>query len=820
MAGAASLLDKIPILRINDDVVITKRGDWAVGFKLDLREIFSLSQDDFEALNIFFNNVIDRMPEFSVMHKQDWFTKKKFKPNNKRGDSILGKHSDFKFIEREHVNHECYIFFIKTTKNVKTRSYSTNLFNSTIVPADSINERAFNNFYSDIASIEGMFKANTEYFSRVERLTSKDYYDSETDMGLLSRYFTLSRTREMVDIDFRNGMMVGNKHCCFHSIDSLKQFPENIDLVKNNNEGGKANIKALFSFAHPVALALKFNHIYNQYVFKDNFKETIREKELQKNKLSNFSAVSSTNDINYKRMKEFLDASQLGSIPVRFHANVLTYSDSPAELADDAIMVGNGFMEMGIKPRLNKFDSKELYWAGVPGNGSDIPANLTSTLFADQAACFINMETAYRDSNSDFGIRFCERLNGYPLHVDILFEPLKAGVISNRNMIIVGPSGSGKSFLTNTYLSHLFDHGHHMVLVDMGRSYKRLCELNNGIFIDFNESNPPKFNPFFLDDKIGLTDDKIENIKALLFTIWLDEEASKLQDNVMREHIVNYYKIASKNPSLRLGFNSFYEFIKAVYLKKKKDEPNSTEFNHFDYEHFIITTRIYYKEGKYDQLLNSSTKLDYTNNQLVVFEMESIKDNPTLLSIYTIMIIDTYLNKLFRLPGENIMKALLMEEAWKALMNDKMSSFLLYAVKTVRKYYGQLITVTQELDDLIGNKFVKKALVGNSDIKILLDQSKYKSGFVHVKELIGLTDHEASLVQSLNKQPQNGRKYMEFYIKLGTISKVYAVEVSDMEYAAFTTNKDETDVIYRLQNEKGGDLIQALEQFTENKIKK
>src|SRR5690606_472996 len=120
------------------------------------------------------------------------------------------------------------------------------------------------------------------------------------------------------------------------------------------------------------------------------------------------------------------------------------------------------------------------------------------TVYADQAVCLMNYEGNYRHSVSDFGIKLTDRINNYPIHVDFVFEPKKLGLISNYNMYVVGPSGSGKSFFTNSYMRHLLVHGHHAVIVDMGRSYKRLCELYGGIFIDFDEENPLQFNPFFL----------------------------------------------------------------------------------------------------------------------------------------------------------------------------------------------------------------------------------------------------------------------------------------------------------------------------------
>ncbi len=182
------------------------------------------------------------------------------------------------------------------------------------------------------------------------------------------------------------------------------------------------------------------------------------------------------------------------------------------------------------------------------------------------------------------------------------------------------------------------------------------------------------------------------------------------------------------------------------------------------------------------------------------------------------MIMEAFLNKVFLLgDDDNLLKSLIIEEAWKAVMNPKMARFMKYAVKTLRKHYGQFVTVTQELDDLLNNDFIKSTIVVNTDIKILLDQSKFKKGFKDVANLLGLSEREEALVLSLNKLSPDDptRNFREVFMRIGTLSKVYAVELSDVEYATYTTNKDETAKIYQMANKKG--LENALVQFAENK---
>ena len=147
-----------------------------------------------------------------------------------------------------------------------------------------------------------------------------------------------------------------------------------------------------------------------------------------------------------------------------------------------------------------------LYWAGIPGNAGDFPAEESFYTFLEQAVCLFAGETNYRNSPSPFGIRMADRQNGIPVHVDISDLPMKRGIITNRNKFILGPSGSGKSFFTNHLVRNYYEQGTHILLVDTGNSYQGLCRMihdrtrgEDGIYITYEEDNPISFNPFYTD---------------------------------------------------------------------------------------------------------------------------------------------------------------------------------------------------------------------------------------------------------------------------------------------------------------------------------
>jgi conjugation system TraG family ATPase len=191
-----------------------------------------------------------------------------------------------------------------------------------------------------------------------------------------------------------------------------------------------------------------------------------------------------------------------------------------------------------------------------------------------------------------------------------------------------------------------------------------------------------------------------------------------------------------------------------------------------------------------------------------------VKDNKELFPVVTIIIMEAFINKMRRLKG--IRKVLICEEAWKALSTSTMSEYLKYMFKTVRKYFGEAVVVTQEVDDIISSPIVKETIINNSDCKILLDQRKYMNRFDQIQELLGLTDKEKAQILSINMANNPNRLYKEVWIGLGgTQSAVYATEVSGEEYYCYTTEETEKVEVQRLAAKLGGNLEMAIRMMAQ-----
>jgi conjugation system TraG family ATPase len=558
-------------------------------------------------------------------------------------------------------------------------------------------------------------------------------------------------------------------------------------------------------------------------VFIDNAQKILQMMEKNSRNMLSLSQYSRSNAVNQEWTEMYLDeAHTKGVLPVRCHCNVIAWAEDAEEFRRIRNDTGSQLAMMECTPRYNTVDTPVLYWAGIPGNAGDFPAEESFYTFLEQAVCLFAGETNYRSSPSPFGIRMADRQNGIPVHVDISDLPMKRGIITNRNKFILGPSGSGKSFFTNHLVRNYYEQGAHILLVDTGNSYQGLCRMihertrgGDGIYITYEEDNPISFNPFYTDS--GQFDvEKRESIKTLILTLWKrEDEAPKRSEEVALSGAVNaYIRKITENREARPDFNGFYEFVDGDYRRMIAEK--KVREKDFDIDGFLNVLEPFYKGGDYDFLLNSDRELDLTNRRFIVFELDNISGNKVLLPVVTLIIMETFIAKMRRLKG--IRKVILIEECWKALMSANMSGYIQYLFKTVRKYFGEAVVVTQEVDDIISSPIVKEAIINNSDCKILLDQRKYMNKFEHIQRLLGLTEKEKSQILSINQANHPGRFYREVWIGLGgTRSAVYATEVSAEEYFTFTTEESEKLEVQRLAEELDGNLELAIRRMAERK---
>ncbi|UCS92325.1 TraG family conjugative transposon ATPase [Echinicola marina] len=802
------LENHFPIGRVERDFLLSRSGDITAGFEVMLPEIFTQDSKDYDSQHATWNKAIRLLPEGHILNKQDWFVRKGHDgllQDEKAG--FLDRSSELFFHERPYLDHRCHVYLTMPKKGKRPGDVaSSNLIAPQFLTKELLDPKQLQNF----ENILGQFcQLLADGGMETQRLLEADFLGHKHQTGILENYLFLnpSGKKPLVrDIGFKPRFTIGSKEVLLFSLCELDNLPNKLAAEMDYEAYSNDRFPFVIGQAAPLGHLLPLDHVYNQYVLIENKQEVFKKLESRALRMQSLAAYSRENLHSHQAIQDYLNESiSEGSLPVRAHFNIMCWASRPEESKEIRNKVGAAFSKIDALAKEESLCAPQLFWAGIPGNSTALPFNETFLSFGKQVSCLFNMETSYLSSPSAFGIRLGDRQTGRPLNVDISDEPMKRGWITNRNKFILGPSGSGKSFFTNHMVRSYHAQGAHVVLIDVGHSYKGLYELIGGYYFTYEENEPICFNPFYLGGR-PLDTEKKESIKTLLLALWKkDDETFTRSEYVAISNALGSYYDSLKSEDFPC-FDSFYTFCSTAFKEKLLEQ--GVKEKDFDIDNFLYVLRPYFKGGEFDYLLNARKNLDLLEQRFIVFELDNIKDHPILFPVVTLIIMEIFIAKMRKLKG--VRKMILIEEAWKAIAKEGMAEYIKYLFKTVRKFFGEAVVVTQEVEDIISSPVIKQAIINNSDCKILLDQSKYRNKFDGIRELLGLTDKETMQIMSINKANEPGRKYKEVFIGLGPVSKVYRTEVSPEEYLTYTTEQQERISVAERAKAFGGNLEKGI----------
>ena len=785
----------LPIHEVDQDCIISMTGDCTVAFELFKPELYTLSVNEYVKMVQNWVKAIGLLYYRIVLHLQDWYTSLTYKAGfgNSTENSYLSHCSERFFNERPYREHRSYLFITKKFgSNRPVTSALSSLILRNQVPQYILHPTQLKEFvgqceqFMDVLCEGGLI--------RYRRLRNDDLAGTGDRVGLIQQYHQLTppfMTPELRDISFERGIRIGDKETALYSLADPENLPAQCSSHLRNDSYSTDKTSFPIGFAAKLGPLLDTDHVYNQYVFLDDPRPALKKLETRGRRLKSLSTQDRENAAAHEAIQSYLDEAAAGNQrPVKAHFNVYAWADRPEQAQGMKNKIVTAITGIGAIPHLETVGAPQIWWSGQPGNAGDFPMNETFDFFVEAAACFFIPESNGRSSISPFGIRMGERQQGIPLHVDISDEPMRLGHITNRNKFILGGSGSGKSFFTNHLVRSYHEQGAHVVIVDVGGSYKGLCDLVGGYHLAYSEENPIRFNPFWLADGDFPDTEKKESIIALLLSLWKksDESSTRLEYITLSNAVQGYYDYLATHAATFPCFDSFYEYLKEDFTPRLAIE--GVQNRNFDLETFLYILKPYYKGGTYDYLLNAREQLDLLHQRLIIFELDAIKDHAILFPVVTIIIMEVFISKMRRHKG--VRKVILLEEAWKAIAKEGMSEYIKYLFRTVRKFFGEAIVVTQDIEDIISSPVVKNTIINNADCRILLDQSKFMNRFEQIEGLLGLTEKDKTLILSLNKANEPGKKYKEVFISLGpSHSRVYRTEVSLEEYLVYTTEESE-----------------------------
>ena len=550
--------------------------------------------------------------------------------------------------------------------------------------------------------------------------------------------------------------------------------------------------------------------IYNQMLFMPNQKRELSLLDKKKNRhasMPNPSNLIAVEDI--KKVQDVIARENKQLVYAHFNLVVSVPIDEDIQKCTNHLE--NSFGRMGIHISKRAYNQLELFVNSFPGNCYGMNPDYDRFLtLSDAATCLMYKEHIQHSEDTPLKVYYTDR-QGVPVAIDISGKEGKNKITDNSNFFILGPSGSGKSFFTNSMVRQLWEQNTDVVLVDTGNSYEGLCDYVNGKYISYTEEHPITMNPFSIKRE-ELNIEKIGFLKNLIMLIWkgTNGRITKTEDHLIEDVITEYYDAHFRTGKVKeLSFNTFYEYSTARIPEIVRD--NNLEG--IDLATYNYLLKDFYKGGNHELTLNENLDTALFDETFIVFEIDSIKDDPLLFPLVTLIIMDVFIQKM-RIKKNR--KVLVIEEAWKAIASPMMAEYIKYLYKTARKFWASVGVVTQEIQDIVGSPIVKEAIINNSDVIMLLDQSKFKERFDEIKAILGLTDVDCRKIFTINRlENKEGRSFFrEVFIRRGQNAAVFGVEEPHECYMTYTTERAEKEALKLYKRELRCSHQQAIEAYS------
>ena len=822
-------------------VLYTKTGEYSAVLKIENPvQKYCADIDSYYEFTQLFTALAQTLGEGYALHKQDIFVRRRFAEET-GGDREFLSEAYFRYFEgRPYTDSMCYLTVTQEAKKSRLFSYDGKKWRDFLVKIRKVHDQLRD------GGVQARFLNKAE---------ASEYVDRYFAMDFKNRIVSMTNFRADEDT-----VSMGGKRCKVYSLvdvdyaalPSLIRPYTNIEV--NNTEMPVDLVSVIDNIPNADTV------VYNQVIFLPNQKRELSLLDKKKNRhasIPNPNNQMAVEDIS--RVQEVIarESKQL----VYTHFNMVVAVDADTDLQKCTNHLENAFGRMGIHISKHAYNQLELFVGSFPGNcyalGEEYDRFLT---LSDAAICLMYKERVQHSEETPLKIYYTDR-QGVPVAIDITGKEGKNKLTDNSNFFCLGPSGSGKSFHMNSVVRQLHEQGTDVVMVDTGNSYEGLCEYLGGKYISYTEKNPITMNPFRIN-RAELNVEKTGFLKNLVLLIWKGSQGmvTKTEERLIEQVITEYYDtyfngfdgftplqredlhkslvIDERNRGDRrdesaqdraerieeiidemehrrkelkveeLSFNSFYEYS----VQRIPDICDENRISGIDLSTYRYMMKDFYRGGNHEKTLNENMDSSLFDETFIVFEIDSIKDDPLLFPLVTLIIMDVFLQKM-RIKTNR--KVLVIEEAWKAIASPLMAEYIKFMYKTARKFWASVGVVTQEIQDIIGSEIVKEAIVNNSDVVMLLDQSKFKERFDSIKAILGLTDVDCKKIFTINRlDNKEGRSFFrEVFIRRGSTSGVYGVEEPRECYMTYTTERAEKEALKLYKRELRCSHQEAIEAY-------
>lgn len=771
-------------------VLYTKAGEYSAILKIENPvQKYSANIDNYYEFTNLLTALAQTLGEGYAIHKQDVFIKKQFHDETNDNHEFLSESYFRYFTGRTYTDVQTYL--IITQENKKSHLFS-------------FDSKKWRDFLVKIRKVKDQLKDSGVDSAYLDGATARNYVD---------RYFSMNFTDKIVSMtNFKvddECISMGNKRCKVYSLVDVDciNLPSVIRPYTNIEVNNTSMPVDLVSIVDNIPLAETV--IYNQMIFMPNQKRELSLLDKKKNRhasMPNPSNLIAVEDI--KKVQDVIARENKQLVYVHFNIVVSLPIDEDIQKCTNHLE--NSFGRMGIHISKRAYNQLELFVNSFPGNCYSMNPDYDRFLtLSDAATCLMYKEHIQHSEDTPLKVYYTDR-QGVPVAIDISGKEGKNKITDNSNFFILGPSGSGKSFFTNSMVRQLWEQNTDIVLVDTGNSYEGLCDYVNGKYISYTEEHPITMNPFTINRE-ELNIEKIGFLKNLIMLIWkgTNGKITKTEDHLIEDVITEYYDAHFRLGKVKeLSFNTFYEYS----TKRIPEIVSDNNLEGIDLATYNYLLKDFYKGGNHELTLNENMDTALFDETFIVFEIDSIKDDPLLFPLVTLIIMDVFIQKM-RIKKNR--KVLVIEEAWKAIASPMMAEYIKYLYKTARKFWASVGVVTQEIQDIVGSPIVKEAIINNSDVIMLLDQSKFKERFDEIKAILGLTEVDCRKIFTINRlENKEGRSFFrEVFIRRGQNAAVFGVEEPHECYMTYTTERAEKEALKLYKRELKCSHQQAIEAY-------
>ena len=822
-------------------VLYTKTGEYSAVLKIENPvQKYSADIDSYYDFTHLFSALAQTLGEGYALHKQDIFVRKQFANEPEHNQEFLSASYFRYFNGRPYTDSLCYLTITQEAKKSRLFSYDS---------------KKWRDFLVKIYKVRDLLRDSGVQVKFLNKAEASEYVDRYFAMNFKDR--TVSMTNVKADDET---VSMGDKRCKVYSLvdvdcaalPSLIRPYTNIEV--NNTEMPVDLVSVVDNIPNAETV------VYNQIIFLPSQKRELALLDKKKNRHA--SIPNPSNQMAVEDIKQVQDViARESKLLVYTHFNMVVGVPADTDLQKCTNHLENAFGRMGIHISKRAYNQLELFVSSFPGNCYSLNEEYDRFLtLSDAAVCLMYKERVQHSEETPIKIYYTDR-QGVPVAIDITGKEGKNKLTDNSNFFCLGPSGSGKSFHMNSVVRQLHEQGTDVVMVDTGNSYEGLCEYFGGKYISYTEERPITMNPFRINRE-EMNVEKMGFLKNLVLLIWKGTQGTvtKTEDRLIEHVITEYYdayfngfegftpqqredlrkslviddrnssekrhesereravriegiidKIEGRRKELKveeLSFNSFYEYS----VQRIPDICEENRITGIDLSTYRYMMKDFYLGGNHEKTLNENMDSSLFDETFVVFEIDSIKDDPLLFPLVTLIIMDVFLQKM-RIKKNR--KVLVIEEAWKAIASPLMAEYIKFMYKTARKFWASVGVVTQEIQDIIGSEIVKEAIINNSDVVMLLDQSKFKERFDTIKTILGLTDVDCKKIFTINRlENKEGRSFFrEVFIRRGTTSGVYGVEEPRECYMTYTTERAEKEALKLYKRELQCSHQEAIEAY-------